>query len=421
VPFALPVSPIAATFGDMPRYPLLLTIVLAGAACSAQGRHDAPWPANGWATSSATAQGLDSAPLVALHEAITAGTYGHVDRLVIVRHGYLVLSERYPNDYREISRGQRSPIGCGWETCADSAALNEFNYLHPEFHPWYRGRDVHTLQSVTKSVAATVVGVAIRQGAIADVDVALLSFLDDYDLSRIDPRLRAASLGDLLTMRTGIEWHEQDRPLDSTNTTAQLEWSDDWVQFTLDQPMDADPGTKWAYNSGGSHLMSAVIHRVTGQTIDRYAERHLFGPLGIAEYYWKREPRGLPDTEGGLYLEAEQLAKIGYLYLHDGLWDGVRLLPDGWVAAATARQVDRGGIQDWGYGYQWWRLDRAEATVWAGLGFGGQFLLILPERDLIAVVNSWNVFGGGVRNVLPAAIDALIAASGDSPPSPAKE
>jgi len=400
----------------MSRSSIILTTLLVGTACASGGPRGAPWPTDGWTAATAESQGLDPAPLVALHEAIATGTYGYVDRLVVIRNGYLVLNERYQNDYREISRGQRSAIGCGWETCTDSAEMNEFNYLHPDFHPWYRGRDVHTLQSVTKSVAATVIGAALAQGEIADLRVSLLSFLDDYDLSHVDPRLYAASLADLLTMRSGIEWHEQDRPIDSTNTTAQLEWSDDWVQFTLDQPMDADPGTKWAYNSGGSHLMSAVIRHATGMTIDAYAEQHLFGPLGITDYYWKREPTGLPDTEGGLYLEAADLAKIGYLYLHDGVWDGTRILPEGWVAAATARQVDRVGIQDWGYGYQWWRLDRDDTIVWAGLGFGGQYLLVLPQHDLIAVVNSWNLFGGERQDVLQAAIDALIAAAGAPEP-----
>lgn len=394
----------------MTKYSILLTALLAGAACG-QGEARAPWPTNGWATATPESQGLDPAPLTALHDGIAAGSHGYVDRLVVVRHGYLVVNERYPNDYREISRGQRSPIGCGWETCADSGEIDEFNYLHPDVHPWYHGRDVHTLQSVTKSVAATVLGIALARGEVPNLRASLLSFLESYDLSRVDPRLYAASLEDLLTMRSGIEWHEMDRPLDSTNTTAQLEWSSDWVQFTLDQPMDADPGTKWAYNSGGSHLMSAVIRQATGTTIDAYAEQHLFGPLGITDYYWKREPTGLPDTEGGLYLEAEQLAKIGYLYLRDGTWNRTRLLPEGWVSAATARQVDRVGIQDWGYGYQWWRLDQGDTIVWAGLGFGGQFLLVLPQHDLIGVVNSWNVFGGSFQNVLPATIAALVAAS----------
>jgi len=393
----------------MPARPAFLLLLLA-AACGG-GPRVAPWPTDGWATAAAESVGLDPAPLRVFHAEVAAGRYGLVDRLLVVRRGFVVLDERYPRAYRDISRGTRGPLGCGFESCADSAAIHEFNYFHPEFHPWYRGRDIHTLQSVTKSVAATVLGIAIGRGALAGVDAPLLAFLTDYDVSRVDPRLHRATLEDLLTMRLGIEWHETDRPLDSTNTTALLEWSPDWVQFTLDQPMDAAPGERWVYNSGASHLLSAVVRRATGATIDAYAEQHLFAPLGITDYHWKREPRGLPDTEGGLYLEAADLAKIGYLYLHDGVWDGRRILPEGWVDSATARRVDRAGDAGWGYGYQWWRPDRGDTEVWAGLGFGGQYLLVLPRHDVVAVVNSWNVFGGRARSLLNPLLDALTAAA----------
>lgn len=388
---------------------ILAAVLLAFAAPTLA--QEAPWPTSGWARSSPTAQGLDRAPLAALHEGIEAGTYGYIDRLVVVKNGYLVVSERYDNDYREISRGRSSPIGCGTDACASASQVHQFNYLHPDFHPWHDGRDVHTLQSVTKSVTATLIGIAIGRGEIGGVDEPVLAFLREYDLSGVDPRLHDATLADLLTMRLGIEWHEADRPPDSTNTTFQLEAQQDWVRFTLAQPMDAAPGEKWAYNSGASHLMSAIVKQATGTYVTDYAQTHLFGPLGIRDYHWKRTPSGLPDTEGGLYLEAEQLAKIGYLYLRDGMWDGRRILPEGWVEAATARHVERVNPAGWGYGFQWWRLDRSGVEVWAGLGFGGQFLLILPEHDLLGLVNSWNLFGGTQTGILGPFIDALIASA----------
>ncbi len=375
----------------------------------AQGAQAAPWPTNGWATSTPRAQGLDGTPLAQLDSAIRVGTYGNVDRVVVVRNGFLVRSERYDNDYRDLSRGKSGPLGCGWESCDGPSGVHQYNYYHPDHHPYYQGRDVHSLQSVTKSVTATLIGIAIGSGVIDGTDAPLLSFFRDYDLSNVDERLYGATLADLLTMRSGIEWHENDRPLDETNTTLQLEYSDDWIQFTLDQPMDADPGAKWVYNSGGSHLMSGIIKRATGRFVDAYAERSLFGPLGIDDYHWKKTPRGYPDTEGGLYLEAEQLAKIGYLYLQDGMWDGRRILPEGWVVQATARQVERVNPPGWGYGYQWWRLDRDDTVVWAGLGFGGQYLLIFPQHQLIGVVNSWNVFGGQQPSILAAFLEALLA------------
>lgn len=369
------------------------------------------WPTDGWTTSSPEDQGLDGSPLADLHRDIERGTYGHVDRMVVVRNGYLVASARYENDYREISRGYKGALGCGVDACDDPSELHQYNYYHPDWHPYYQGRDVHTLQSVTKSMTSTLIGIAIGHGAIDGTSANLLSFFDDYDLSRVEGRLHRATLDDLLTMRSGIEWHEIDRPMDETNTTLQLEASGDWIQFTLDQPMDADPGEKWAYNSGGSHMMSGIIRKATGQCADEYAEKHLFGPLGIRDYHWKKTPRDLPDTEGGLYLEAEQLAKIGYLYLNDGVWDGGRILPEGWVKASTARHVDQVNTTDRGYGYQWWRLDRDGTDVWAGLGFGGQALLIIPQHHLLGVVNSWNIFESKRPSVLEVFLRALLASA----------
>jgi len=358
--------------------------------------------------------GLDVAPLADLAAEVADGDYGYVDRLLLVADGQIVFDERYDQDYVEISRGQSGPLGCGTDACDTPEDVHDFNYLHPDRHPFYEGREVHTLQSVTKSVTSTLIGIAIHRGEIPGVKTPVFELLSDYDLSGLDPRVRDATLEDLLTMRLGIEWHENDRPLDDTNTTLQLEKSDNWVAFTLAQPADSDPGVKWNYNSGGSHLMSAIILQATGFTTAEYAEEHLFRPLGIQDYHWKTDPQGLPDTEGGLYLAAEDLARIGVLYLQDGVWDGERLLPEGWVAAATARQVDdiapNNPNWNWGYGYQWWRLDTSGLDVWAGLGFGGQNLIVVPDRGLVGVINSWNVFGRSIPLVIPY-IDAMIEAS----------
>ncbi len=372
-------------------------------AAAAQSR--STWPAASWPAATPESQGLTSAPFDALDRDIASGVYGNIDRMLVIRNGHAVVNKRYARNYREISRGHNGPLGCG-EGCTDKAAMHEFNYYHPNWHPYYQGRDVHTLQSVTKSIAATVIGIALGRGEIARLDVPFLTFFQDRDLSRIDPRLRKATLDDVLTMRSGIEWHESDRPLDATNTTYQLEISKDWIQFTLSQPMDADPGTKWAYNSGGSQLLSGIIRKATGQFIDEYANARLFKPIGIKDFHWKKTPTGHPDTEGGLYLSAEDLARIGYLYLHDGTWDGTRVLPATWVRDATTRHA-KGVAPGWDYGYQWWLTTRNGADVWAGRGFGGQFLFVIPSREIVAVVQSWNVFGGQSRNLVNPLLDAL--------------
>jgi CubicO group peptidase (beta-lactamase class C family) len=346
-------------------------------------------------------------PLEVIDRDARAGVYGNVDRLLVIRKGATVLDARYPRDYREISRGRRGPIGCG-EGCPDPAWMHEFNYFHPNWHPYYGSRDIHTLQSVTKSIAATVIGIALVRGEIKSVDQPFLEHFGDKNLTRVDARLRKATIADVLTMRSGIEWHEQDRPLDDTNTTIQLERSRDWIQFTLDQPMDAAPGTKWAYNSGGSQLLSGIIRSATGRFIDDYAREHLFSPLGITDFHWKKTPTGHPDTEGGLYLSADGLARIGRLYLSDGSWNGRRILPEGWVKQATARHAAN-VAPGWDYGYQWWITSQGGVEVWAGRGFGGQMLYVIPSRETVAVVYAWNVFGTPARNLARPLLEALTA------------
>jgi CubicO group peptidase (beta-lactamase class C family) len=390
------------------RLHLALALVAIPAA-TAQDTRAPSWPTSGWRASTPAAEGLDPAPLDELAAAIDAGTFGHVDRLFVARRGRAVLDRRWQHDYHVIGKGQRLGFGWGADAQPVEGLPPEFNYLDADRHPYRKGTQLHTLQSVTKSVTSLLIGVAIQRGAIQGIGSELLPFFGDHDTSRVDARLRQATLGDLLTMRTGIEWHETDRPLDRTNTTLQLEMSDDWIAFTLAQPMDAAPGEKWAYNSGASHLMSGVLKHATGSFADAFATEHLFAPLGIAQHYWKKDPQGFPDTEGGLYLAAEDLAKIGHLVLNDGVWDGERLLPEDWIARSTQRHVEVGGGR--GYGYQWWRLDRDDVAVWAGMGFGGQLLLVLPARGIVAVVCSWNVFGRRVSPIQGPVIETLVAAS----------
>jgi CubicO group peptidase (beta-lactamase class C family) len=362
-----------------------------------------------WSTSTPEAEGLDPAPLERFHAAVEAGTHGNVDRFVVVVDGKLVVDRSYAVDYVALTKGKSGLLGHGPGAEPDPDVQPEMNYLDPNTHPFKEGRDVHTLQSVTKSVAATLIGIALRRGEIEGLDAKVLSFLEDHDLSGVAEEMWEVTLEDLLTMQSGIAFNELTAPLTLENDVVRLERSKDWIQYTLDQPMDAEPGKKWAYNSGGSQLMSGILRKATGRFADDYAQAHLFGPLGIDDFHWKRSPAGFPDTLGGLYLAADDLARIGQLYLQDGVWEGERILPEGWVAAATARHVDSvpgGG----GYGYQWWRPDRDGVTVWAGMGFGDQFLLVLPEHGVVGAITSWNIFGGVERSVRDGFLSALIEA-----------
>jgi CubicO group peptidase (beta-lactamase class C family) len=193
-------------------------------------------------------------------------------------------------------------------------------------------------------------------------------------------------------MTAGIEWDESTVDYtDPRNSCARMEASQDWVQFVLDQPMAAEPGRTFVYSSGVSELLAQILKKATGEHVDRYAEKHLFAPLGITDYYWKKTPTGH-------HLTPESLARIGYLYLHDGVWKGQRVLPEGWVHDSTAPllKASGSGETESHYGFQWWVLPWSQGGEkrWAAAcsGYGGQILLVVPEHALLAVFTGWNIY-----------------------------
>lgn len=158
--------------------------------------------------------------------------------------------------------------------------------------------DVHTLQSVTKSVTSLLVGIAADEGRL-EVDDRVLGFFPEYaDLRGRDPRRDALGVEDLLTMRSGIEWSEE--PYEGSDLARLNTSAGDWVRFVLDHPMREAPGVTWQYNSGGVIVLSGVLRRATGAMPDLFARDALFAPLGIAGERWARSPfDGLPHTGGG--------------------------------------------------------------------------------------------------------------------------
>lgn len=355
-----------------------------GAAPPAAIRATTPWPTHGWDMSTPAAEGVDGDALARLDQEFAAGQHGQVTGMLVVRHGRIVFERRYDHDFDRMFEG-RDPV------------RGPYNYYDPDWHPRYQHGSLHTMQSVSKSVTSTLVGIAIGRGELPPVATTVMPLFSTFRAPAPDPRRDAMTLDDVLTMRTGIAWDESTVTYtDPKNSCAGMERSQDWVQFVLDQPMAAAPGTTFVYNSGATELLAHLLKQGTGKQAEDYAAEHLFRPLGITETYWKRTPTGLNDAEGGLYLTARDLAKIGYLYLHDGQWDGRRLLPGGWVAKATAPIVDTrpGQARSRKYGYQWWVLPAADGAVraYAALGYGGQRLIVVPDRDLVAVFTGWNIY-----------------------------
>ena len=332
--------------------------------------------------------GIDPAKLAAFDADLASGKYGLVDSMLILRCGTAVFDKSYPHDYGQIY-GERAKK----EGPLNHDMHGPYNYFSTNFHPFYNGSDMHTMQSVSKTVTSITIGIArTRNEFTASLDAPIAQFFPGHKIANLDDRKKRITMRDLLTMTAGIEWHEDLTYDDPKNSADIMEASHDWVQYVIDQPMANDPGKVFVYNSGATVLLAQIFKKVTGKNIDEYAAEHLFKPLGM-RYFWKHSPTGLPDTEAGLYLSAHDLAKLGQLFLKGGMWEGKAVVSSAWIKDSVAPHVAVPG-GDWKYGYQWWLQSigsSPEDITWFARGFGGQQLIVLPEYDIVAVFTGWDI------------------------------
>jgi CubicO group peptidase (beta-lactamase class C family) len=379
---------------------------LATTAAAAAVATPAPAPAAGTAPPVSTtpaALGIDAAPLAALDADLASGKFPLVDSLLVMRCGQVVFDRRYPHDYAATYGKEAHTKGP-----LNARLTGPYNYFDPAWHPYYQGTDEHTMQSVSKTVTSAIIGVAMARGAFkSPLSTPVLHYFDPEKVKNVDARKRRMTLRDLLTMTSGLDWNEDVPYADPNNPSDLMEAADDWVQFVIDRPMKDEPGSVFAYSSGATELLAYIFKRETGVDIEEYGRSHLFKPLGIKDYHWKRTPLGVVDTEGGLYLRAEDLAKIGLLYLNGGRWEGQPLMTADWVKESLTPRIDAGeGFQ---YGYQWWLLPHGDPKrlAWLARGMGGQRLIIIPEEHLIVVSTAWHILNEAsiefdvVRRVLP--------------------
>ncbi|MDX2681197.1 serine hydrolase domain-containing protein [Streptomyces sp. NY05-11A] len=291
-------------------------------------------------SSTPSAEGVDASGVLAFLDAVEAAGIIEPHSLMILRHGRLVAS--------------------GW------------------WEPYTPDR-LHLLYSLSKSFTSTAAGFAVAEGLI-DLDDPVLSYFPELDADITDPRSRAMLVRHVAAMASGHEAETYDR--------ARALDHDDPVRGFLLLPPDRDPGTVFAYNQPATFTLAAILQRVTGQSLTAYLRPRLLDPLGIGEVAWLTGRSGRELGFSGLHGTTDAIARLGQLYLDEGVWDGERLLSREWVAEATREQVatapgaaadaDR---LDWerGYGFQFWRSRHG----YRGDGAYGQFCLILPEHDAV--------------------------------------
>jgi len=346
----------------------------------------------GWPSGTPASVGLDEEILKNLDADIALGKYTVTDSFRVFRCGNEVFARKYQHNYSQIYAKEaktRGPL--------NARLSGPYNYYDPAWHPFYQGTDLHTMQSITKTVTSIIFGVAITRGDFkASLNTPVLAYFDSASVRNVNEWKRHMTVENLLTMTSGMNSEELFYPADSDapeNDFVHLEASDDWVQYAIDEPIVEEPGKNFVYSSADAELLARVFQKETGQDIDAYAEKYLFGPLGI-RHFWKRDYAGTVDTEGGLFLNDEDLAKIGFLYLNNGQWKGKQIVSEDWVKQSVAPHVAMPYTVEDGrlyYGFMWWLYPVSGKFAWIATGIGGQNLIVFPQQNLIVVFTGWDL------------------------------
>ncbi len=256
----------------------------------------------------------------------------------------------------------------------------------------YNPDSPHLLYSLSKSFASTAIGFAVEEKLLSTDDL-VISFFPDIATDTTDNNLKAMRIHDLLRMNTG---HLED----ATGRVARG-GNDDWVAAFLSLPVERKPGTIFVYNSAATYMLSAILQKVTGQTMVAYLQPRLFDPLDIKPPTWESDPKGINVGGWGLSITTKDIAKFGQLYLQKGEWDGKQVVPEAWVEKATSYLTSNGSDpeNDWeqGYGYQFWRCRH---NAYRGDGAFGQYCIVMPDQDAVVAITSGSGDMPGILNLV---------------------
>jgi CubicO group peptidase (beta-lactamase class C family) len=254
------------------------------------------------------------------------------------------------------------------------------------FHPGDIS-SAHDVRSVTKSVMATLMGIAIDKGIIPSEDQKIGDYLRPL-VGTIDSVKANIRIRDLLSMSSGISGN------DIPDVTEYNNWfyAPNQLAYTLNKSMMYQPGQAFGYNTGASHLVSAILTQAGGMSTFQFAKQHLFQPLGIADQSWGTDKQGIYNGGAALSLTPYDMLKIGQLYLNRGVYNGVRIVSEEWIDKASTFKITTNGIEPFGpgYGYFWWMGSSASHGYFFANGYGGQFIVVVPDFKLIVVAtNNW--------------------------------
>ena len=274
--------------------------------------------------------------------------------------------------------------------------LRNDKIIFEKYYSSYGRYDLHPLGDATQSVTSTVFGVAIKQGLLNSLSTNIIQYFPQYPQYFDDiPQKDRITLRHLLSHTSGLWWNEWSASYDSPENDAYaMSQSEDWVKFILAKPMIQEPGATFNFNSGNAILLAPILNTLSGIDFESYTEQELFKRIGIEDWKWEKIPGGEVNTSWGLHLRPMDFARIGYLYLKNGQWNGDSIFTETWSQRAS---IPRAFVSSYyNYGLHWWLFtNQADAVrqlypndVFFAWGNSGQHLYIVPHLQLVVVVSA---------------------------------
>ena len=336
--------------------------------------------------------GIDTNKIVTLTKLILADSFPNIHSLLIVKDNKLV--------YENYFAGQDQIVG-----------INQ-GYIEHGIN------DLHDCRSISKSVVSACIGIAIQKGLIKSVDDSVFNYFPDYKKYNVGNKSKL-TIRHLLTMSSGLDWNESVPYTTLKNTEMRMDFSFNPIKLILSRDLVHEPGTEWNYNGGGTQILAEIIKRVSGITVDKFAEKYLFLPLGIKKYAWLTFmfKKSLPLAASGLRLRSRDFAKFGLMYMNDGVLNDSIILNKVWVQQSLSPLIARASTKykNAGYGFQFWTyadtignkiFDISEAK-----GNGGQAIFFCKKLNLMVVTtagnyNNWSIVNNPhealVKYIIPA-------------------
>jgi CubicO group peptidase (beta-lactamase class C family) len=331
------------------------------------------WPTNKWKSATPQSVGVNPDSIDNLFQFIKKKQFP-IDSVVIVKSGVLI-GELYQNGTNE--------------------------------------KSLSNIYSVTKSFTSALIGIAIDEGHIKNDKQKLESIFDKGFFKSKDQTLKNIKLKHLLTMTSGLK--TRDNHLSNYAGVLALQNSKNWIDHIFSLGTESKSGEFYNYSNGGSHILAAILTKMTKTPLEEYAERRLFSYIGIKNYKWEKDPQGINHGYSNLELSARDMARLGLLYLNNGLWKDKQVISSSWIKKSLQphSEPNKGRFNPFrlypynGYGYQWWNSDTAwkadmgyrkawglgqetknQQEYFFALGYEGQYVFILPQDNIVAVFKS---------------------------------